>query len=81
MSAKDLKAIMHHRIDQLSDAETVQDLFLTINTFLDGRVEPSKDDSLELVTQLENSLAKVKAGQRGISTDELEIKIQQWRTR
>lgn len=81
MSATDLKTIMHRRIDQLTDEETVQDLFETMNSFLDGRLPDVTSDSPELVARLAATLAKVEAGQGGIRTEELNEKMQQWRTR
>lgn len=81
MSATDLKTIMHRRIDQLTDEATVQDLFETMNSFLDGRTPDFTSDSPELIAQLTTALAKIESGQRGISTDELSHKMQQWRTR
>lgn len=81
MSATDLKTIMHRRIDQLTDDETVLDLFETMNSFLEGRNVPFDSNTPEFVTQLRQSLANVEANGRGISTDELITKMQQWRTR
>ena len=80
MSATDLKTIMHRRIDQLTDDETVIDLFETMNSFLEGRNFQLNSDAPEFVAQLKQALANVEAGQRGISTDELVTKMQQWRT-
>ncbi len=71
---------MHRRIDQLTDEETVLDLFETMNSFLDGRVPDFAGDSPEVMAQLAATLAKIDAGQRGISTDELKDRMQQWRT-
>lgn len=81
MSATDLETIMHRRIDQLTDDETVFDLFETMNSFLEGRGVPFDSNTPELVAQLKRSLANVEANGRGISTDELVTKMQQWRTR
>lgn len=81
MSVADLKTIMHRRIDQLPDDESVVDLFETMNSFLEGRNIRFDSDAPEVVTQLKRALANVDAGQRGISTDELAMKMQQWRTR
>lgn len=81
MSVTDLKTIMHRRIDQLTDDETVHDLFETMNSFLEGRNVQLDSDAPEVVAQIERALANVEAGQRGIGTDELVTKMQQWRTR
>ena len=81
MSATDLKTMMHRRIDQITDDETVLDLFETMNLFLEGRNFSFDSDAPEVVVQLKRTLASVEAGQRGISTDELITKMQQWRTR
>jgi len=81
MSVADLKTIMHRRIDQLTDDETVLDLFETMNSFLEGRNVSFDSDAPDGVAQLKRALANVEAGQHGISTDELITKMQQWRTR
>ena len=81
MSATDLKTIMHQRIDQLSDDETVLDLFETMSSFLEGRSVPLDSESPEVVARLRKSLANQAVGQRGVSTEELIPKMQQWRTR
>ena len=81
MPVTDLKTIMHRRIDQLTDDETVIDLFETMNSFLEGRSGSFNSDVPEVVDRLQRALANVEADQRGISTDELITKMQQWRTR
>ena len=81
MPVTDLKTIMHRRIDQLTDDETVVDLFETMNSFLEGRSMSFNSDAPEVVARLKRSLANVEADQPGISTDELITKMQQWRTR
>jgi hypothetical protein len=81
MSVADLKSIMHRRIDQLTDEVAVADLFQTMNTFLEGRLPDSDSESLEQIARLKHALARIEAGERGISTDELIQKMQQWRTR
>lgn len=81
MSVADLKTIMHQRIDQLHDEETVLDLFVTMSSFLEGRSVTPDSNSPEILARLKQALAKQEAGQRGISTDELLLKMQQWRTR
>ena len=81
MSVTELKTIMHQRIDQLNDEETVLDLFETMNAFLEGRSEPLDSNAPGVVARLKQSLANLEAGQRGISTEELIPKMAQWRTR
>lgn len=81
MSVTDLKTIMHRRIDQLTDDETVLDLFETMNSFLEGRNVQFDSDAPEVVDQIKRALANLQADQRGISTDKLITKMQQWRTR
>lgn len=81
MPVTDLKTIMHRRIDQLTDDETVVDLFETMNSFLEGRSISFSSDAPEVVARLQRALANVEANQPGISTDELITKMQQWRTR
>lgn len=81
MPVTDLKTIMHRRIDQLMDDETVVDLFETMNLFLEGRSTSFNSDAPEVVARLQRALTNVETDQRGISTDELITKMQQWRTR
>ncbi|MBN8823722.1 MULTISPECIES: hypothetical protein [unclassified Spirosoma] len=81
MSTTDLKTIMHRRIDQLTDEETVLDLFETINSFLEGRTIPFDSNSPEIMAQLKQSLSNVTTNPSGISTEELATKMHQWRTR
>ena len=81
MPVTDLKTIMHRRIDQLTDEETVVDLFETMNSFLEGRSISFDSDAPEIVDRLKRSLANVETDQQGISTDELITKMQRWRTR
>jgi hypothetical protein len=81
MSATDLKSIMHRRIDQLTDEETLEDLFQTMNSFLEGRTPWPDSDSSEQVERLTKSLTKIETNPQGITTDELEQKMKQWLTR
>ena len=81
MPVNDLKTIMHRRIDQLTDDETVIDLFETMNSFLEGRTALFNSDAPEVVARLKLALENMEAGQKGIDTDELITKMQQWRTR
>ena len=81
MSVSDLKTIMHQRIEHLQDEETVLDLFATMTSFLEGRSVPPDSNSPEIVARLKQSLASQESGNRGISTDELVTKMEQWRTR
>ena len=81
MPVTDLKTIMHRRIDQLTDDETVVDLFETMNSFLEGRSSSFDSDAPEVVARLQRALTNVEVDQQGISTDELITKMQQWRTR
>ena len=81
MSVSDLKTIMHQRIEQLCDEETVLDLFATMSSFLEGRSVPPDSNSPEIMARLKQALSNMEDGQGGVSTDELMVKMQQWRTR
>lgn len=84
MSILDLKQAMVHRIEALTNEADVVDLYKTVGLFFDNREDDSvsSENNPATVQQLNESLTEAKAiGYKGITTPELQVKMNEWLTK
>ncbi|MCY7358344.1 MAG: hypothetical protein LH609_12970 [Rudanella sp.] len=79
MSARELKTALHERIEALTDEQT-------LHVYEYVSIQYSEDNSItttpEMLNELRNDLAEAqRANYKGITTSELQQKMQQWLTR
>lgn len=78
MSARELKAQLHERIDALTDEQTVQ-VYEFVNSQIGDDPIPTSE---EMIDELRGDLEEAeKTNYAGITTSELQQKMKQWLTR
>lgn len=79
MSATELKILIHRQVDLLIENEDIEDLYATINLFLESRDIHFDSNHPSFVEKLSKSLQNAENAPT-ISTSELKTKMQAWIT-
>lgn len=80
MSATELKILIHRQVDLLIENEDIEDLYATINLFLESRDIHFDSNHPAFVEKLSKSLQNAENATT-ISTSELKTKMQAWITK
>lgn len=59
MSVKELKELLHSRIERLQDPEDIQDLFVTVNDFL-GERQLDQEENPEFLERLRHAVKSLR---------------------